>query len=282
MESTDKRPSHPDEHAREIILVRHGESERNVISKAGKFAATSKDLHAYGILPDHKVQLTADGRLQAQCLGLALRDAVPDAADCHVFFDSGYSRAADTLSIILDQLGVSAEEQRIRRRSHLDLRERDPGFTFNMTVTQVNMYFPWWEEYEKVVGGFYARYPGGESVADVCSRVHMFLNSIRRARRDERVFVVTHGRVMIAFRYWLEKWGAADADKLFQEGEYENCTTFRYLRMPEERCFVRQEETERSITDRYNALLREAKAERDRVAKKSAPGPKEGPGAQGA
>lgn len=76
-------------------------------------------------------------------------------------------RAKETLVEILKAWRLFKSTQ-TKRDSHIDLRERDPGYSFNITVTQVNQYFPWYNEYASIVGRFYERRLGGENIADVC------------------------------------------------------------------------------------------------------------------
>jgi len=218
------------DHVHEIILVRHGESAHNIADKAGPFIATTKAIMTMDWQPDHKIPLTEAGRFQATLVGQLLKKHHPAAIDSDIFFDSGYQRAVDTLNTILEQWQIDPKVG-TKRRHHLDLREREPGYTFSMSSTQVNQFFPWYEEYATIVGKFYERRPGGESIADVCSRVHMFLNSLRRARQGQRVFIVTHGRVILAFRYWLEKHSAQEATDMVTKDE-ENCAVRIYRRNP--------------------------------------------------
>lgn len=212
------------DHVKELVIVRHGETPYNTADRAGRFLTSSlARIHAGG-LPDHLVPLSDKGRDQAAEVGRRL--ATMEQFD--VYFDSGYERSVETLNIILQALPAS-ERAPAKRRSHLDLREREPGYTFNMTVTEVNRYFPWYQEYEATFGKFYSKPPGGESIAHVCSRVHMFLNSLRRARTGKRVLVVTHGRVMLCFRFWIERILPSKAESLFAGGDIKNCGVLWYV-----------------------------------------------------
>ena len=89
---------------------------------------------------------------------------------------------------------------------NLFVRERDPGFTYDMTEAEAEAAFPWLNEYWHTFGGFFARPPGGESLADVVGRVHTFLNTLFRDRAGQKVMVVTHGGTIRCFRFALERW----------------------------------------------------------------------------
>jgi broad specificity phosphatase PhoE len=212
------------DHVKEIVIVRHGETPYNVVPRVGRFLASAPALIKVGGLPDHLVPLSEKGAQQARDVGKRLAGL----GNFDTYFDSGYRRSCETLDLILTAFPES-ERDPAKRRSHLDLREREPGYLFNMTVTEVNRYFPWYQEYEGVFGKLYATPPGGESIVHVCSRVHMFLISLRRARSGQKVLIVTHGRVMLCFRYWLEKIPASEVEKLFDNASIDNCDILRYV-----------------------------------------------------
>jgi broad specificity phosphatase PhoE len=80
-----------------------------------------------------------------------------------------------------------------------------------MTEAEAEAAFPWLEEYWRTFGGFMARPPGGESLADVVGRVHMFLDVLFRDRIGQKVLVVTHGGTIRCFRFALERWHYSQA-----------------------------------------------------------------------
>jgi broad specificity phosphatase PhoE len=178
-------------------------------------------------MPDHEVRLNARGVAQAKWIGRVLREKW-GFERFDVYFDSGYRRSAETLDLILKAF---PPEERIpdKRRSHIDLRERDAGYPFFMTVEDQRAFFPWWTEYEKRLGPIYSRPPGGESIADSWLRVHMFLNSLRRARPGEDILIVTHGRTMLGFKYWMEKIPSDKVSSLYRTHRLiKNCEVWWY------------------------------------------------------
>lgn len=247
-----KENSNPiqDTHVKEIVLVRHGQTTYNIAARAGnRMLLSHKAIAEAGAKPDHLVELTEAGVEQAKAA--ARKVAEFGHFDC--FFDSDYRRSTDTLNCILDEY-TKTHGLTVERRSHLDLREREPGYTFNMTATEANQYFPWLQEYVATVGTFYSVPPGGESIAQVCSRVHMFLNSLRRARAGKRVLIVTHGRVMVCFRYFLEKLSASDVEKLMKAGDIPNCQILQYVWNDAQHGYDKREHTwdhERYVTSAF-------------------------------
>jgi 2,3-bisphosphoglycerate-dependent phosphoglycerate mutase len=209
---------------KQIVLVRHGESELNVARMHSPFLEDEAARDRMKGIPDHRVRLSARGLEQARQTGLALREryGVPD-----YLYHSGYARTVQTAEQILAAYPLSVRE-RIKVRANIFIRERDSGYGFNMTRAEVEKAFPFLEDYWSTFGGFYARPPGGESIADVTERVYLFLNMLFRDRAGKRIFVVTHGRALQSFRFLLERW-TIEHDLRQQSGESpKNCSVTVY------------------------------------------------------
>jgi len=122
------------------------------------------------------------------------------------------------------------ERARMIIRHHLFVRERDGGHTYDMTDAEAQAAFPWLQEYWTTFGSFFARPPGGESLAQVCERVYAFLQKLARTMAGKRVLVVTHGGTIWCFRYVLERWTYEEAERRFGTESNPNCsvTSYRY------------------------------------------------------
>lgn len=211
-----------------LVIVRHAESQRNQIKdKAGSiyFVDDESRLPVKGI-PDHKIEITELGCRQAAETGVALKQkfGIFDYA-----YHSGYSRTEQTLQGLLT--GYKPEEKsRTKIRQNLFIRERDPGYGYDMTKDEAQINFPWHQEYWKTFGGFFAQPPGGESLAQVAQRVYLFLNMLFRDRGGNKILVVTHGGTLRCFRFLLERWNYDQALKWAPDERPENCgvTTYRY------------------------------------------------------
>ncbi len=184
-----------------LVLVRHGETPRNKHKASLYFA----DEAERSILPDVSyvdMPLTGEGRRQAEATGAALRArfGVPDC-----MYHSGFRRTVETATGILSAYDAP-ERARIRIQENTFVRERDSGYTYNMTTEEAERAFPWLPDYWRTHGSFYARPPGGESFADVVRRVYLFLDMLFRDCEARTVFVVTHAGTKRCFRYLLERW----------------------------------------------------------------------------
>ena len=207
-----------------LTIVRHAESTRNS-AKAGQFFFANEA--ARGDLendPDHRTCLTETGRAQARELGNTLLGAF-GAFD--VVYHSGYQRTRETAEGVLEAWPADAVSRR-DVRSHLFLRERDGGYTFNMTTAEAKAAFPWLQAHWELSGRFFARPPGAESIADVALRVHLFLEEIKTTCAGQRVMVVTHGGPLRMFRYWLEGWSHEDVVDRWDREAVPNCCVIAY------------------------------------------------------
>ncbi|MFG2040894.1 histidine phosphatase family protein [Dactylosporangium sp. NPDC048998] len=208
-----------------LVLVRHAESARNIAKKGSVYFADDAARQVLRGVPDHLVELTPDGHKQAVQTGQGIRDRF--GVFDHVF-TSGYARTEQTAQGILEAY-PAAERDRMRVKSELFIRERDPGFAYDMTTAEAEAAFPWLNEYWQTFGGFMARPPGGESLADVTGRVHTFLNELFRDHAGQKIMVVTHGGTLRCFRFLLEGWSYSQVQRRPEGGAPENCgvTTYR-------------------------------------------------------
>ena len=188
--------NHPDL----LVLVRHAESERNLAKKGSVFFADDESRRALRGTPDHRVPLTPTGHAQAEAAGRLLRERY---GRFDAVYDSGYARTRQTAEGVLR---AWPDDTRPTITHDLFVRERDAGHAWDMTTAEAEAAFPWLDAYWQTTGPFFARPPGGESVAQVCERVQLFLERLGREHAGESVLVVTHGVTLRAFRYLIERW----------------------------------------------------------------------------
>ena len=211
-----------------LVLVRHGQSVRNVAKKGNIFFIDDESRRSVRGIPDHRIPLTPEGERQARATGAGLAEHV---GSFDVIYHSGYERTRATAEGIL---GAFPEEQRATTRTHANLfiREREAGWTYDMTTEEAEAAFPYMREYWQTTGSFFARPPGGESLAEVVERVHTFMDILIRDHKGERVMVVTHGGTLRCFRFLLEGWDYERADTHLEDDAPLNCsvTTYTYSR----------------------------------------------------
>jgi broad specificity phosphatase PhoE len=207
-----------------LVLVRHGESLRNVAKKRNRFFLDDEARRSVAGIPDHRIPLTPEGHRQAGVTGEVLRR---EFGAFDVVFHSGYQRTVETTNSLLAAY-TQDERNRIRVRHHLFIRERDAGHAYDMTDAEAMTAFPWLQDYWTTFGPFFARPPGGESLAQVCERVYAFLQKLARTMAGRRVLVVTHGGTLWCFRYVLEGWTYEQAEERFRTEPIRNCSVTAY------------------------------------------------------
>ena len=180
---------------RELILVRHGQSEGNVAAEA----AARDELHEIDVpARDADVVLSETGRRQAEAVGHWLA-GLPQDGRPEVVWSSPYRRARETAEIALEVCDTHLD-MRVDER----LRDRDMGITDMLTAAGIREKFPEEAERRTWIGKFYYRPPGGESWADVAMRVRAVLGDLAEYERRERVLVSAHDVVILLFCYVAE------------------------------------------------------------------------------
>ncbi len=208
-----------------IIVIRHGQSLRNLIMGGGFVLPDEAARIRLGDVYDHTVPLTDEGWRQARETGPRLIKTF-GMPDC--IYHSGYVRAEQTVEGLLEHLQPE-ERGQIRVYHKIELRERDPGYIWHMTKAEVDCHFPWMQEYHRRVGKFFYRPPGGQSIAELADgRVHSMIGTAIRDRPGEVVWFVCHGHVARALRFNLERITIADTDAMVRE-PIPNVAVTRYV-----------------------------------------------------
>jgi broad specificity phosphatase PhoE len=186
---------------RELILVRHGESQGNVAAAAA-YAGSGEVIEIDE--RDADVELSDTGTDQAKALGAALAGMSADARP-EVVWCSPYVRALQTARIALETAGLELST-RVDER----LRDRELGILDRLTFRGVQARHPEEAELRKRLGKFYHRPSGGESWADVALRLRSVLADLDLAEDGRRVLVVCHDAVVMLIRYICEQMSEAE------------------------------------------------------------------------
>ncbi len=225
-----------------VVFVRHAESARNVAKKGTTYFADEYARSLVRGIPDQEIEITLEGKLVARKTGDFLREKF-GTFDCA--YHSGYERTIQTLDSLLLAY-PEAERSLIKVRQNPFIRERHPGYTYDMTEDEAEAAFPYLKEYWKTHGGFMAEPPGGESLATVVARVYIFMNMLFRDRAGQKILVVTHGGTLRCIRYLLERWTYKQAEKWPQGQTPKNCGVTYYLH---------NEELNRLVLGEYNLTV---------------------------
>ncbi len=205
----------------DLYVIRHGESEANVIISAGEQGDNSLYTQDNVTVPDRSWRLTATGRKQADCIGRWLVSQQP-------LFDrylvSPYVRTRETAATMALPKAKWEETRVLRERSWGEIN------TITKDDFKTNYARNWMF---KNTDPLYWRPPAGESIADVAeNRVHNLLTSLNRKSDAESVVMVSHGDLMLALMLTLEDLSDEEFMHRAASDEWKitNCACFHYSR----------------------------------------------------
>lgn len=216
-----------------LYLVRHGESEENVLTRKAKELGKMPELLRWPAMLGHaarlgsqrrphtsKIRLTKRGRDQAIAAGKWMHDNTY-CNNQSIKFHSSYVRAIETAGL----LGLDG-----RWKEHFSLHERDWG---HMDRVPLWTYFQFRELMKKTPVHFAPIH--GESFVDLVRRVKAFIDTLARNYSNEDVVVVCHGEVMWAFRFILERMTVERFEELERSknphDRIHNCQILHYTRL---------------------------------------------------
>ena len=206
----------------DLVLVRHGQSEANVIQQMQRKAAPGA-VAPCGFFDRHdsKMRLTALGVQQAQATGEWLRTEFPDGFDR--YYVSSLARTVETAG----RLAIDGNwniDDRWRERDWgeygvLSDKERQDRYDISSRL--------------KTQSEWYWCPPGGESLATgVRLRFEDILETMHRELAGKKVVAVTHSETMEVARFVLERllpeeWERQERDEAFK---LSNCQILHYTR----------------------------------------------------
>ncbi|OGL63336.1 hypothetical protein A3C09_03655 [Candidatus Uhrbacteria bacterium RIFCSPHIGHO2_02_FULL_47_44] len=211
-----------------VVFIRHAQSKNNKAYAGKLFLERHDQIAAEDRYPDHRIPLSKEGEQQALHSGpfLRMKFGQPDAC-----IHSGHLRTRQTLRGIMGAYGdVHVPVLEDRR-----WREREAGHTYLMPRPDVEQNFPYQQPYWDLVGDYYARPAGGESLADVLEKrlVAAFADLYKRFA-GKRVFIFTHGRVIQCARAYLDELSLEMIEGYLKtkEDDPKNCAIMVYRYSP--------------------------------------------------
>jgi broad specificity phosphatase PhoE len=207
-----------------LVVVRHAESIRNQVKKDTVYFADDAARRVVRGTPDHLIDLTDAGWEQARQTGHAIRDRF---GTFDFVYTSGYARTEQTARGLLAAY-PDDERAQIAVLTNLFIRERDSGYGYDMTEAEAESAFPWLAEYWQTFGPFFSRPPGGESIADLATRVDTFLVMLAREHAGRRVLMVTHGGTIRCLRFLIEGIAYEKFPEVFRADPPANCGVTTY------------------------------------------------------
>lgn len=206
----------------DLILVRHGQSEANVVQKENKADIENYEFPVNFVgRHDSRMRLTAEGVEQAEAAGKWLKDNGLTSYD-H-YYVSPHLRTLET-----------AGHLRIGGEWHKDdrWRERDWGEYGASTIKMRETQYASCTASRKLSEWYWCP-TGGESLATgVRNRFEDILDSLHRQAPDGRVIAVTHGEMIRTAQFVLERMTPLEWEKMDDDPAYKmnNCQILHYTR----------------------------------------------------
>ena len=209
----------------DLVFVRHGESEANIVQHADKRGRLHDSRAAINARPDWEQRLSSRGIEQAGMAKAWMDDNLGGAASFDLRYFSPFLRTRETAAYLGGvDCGDWIIEDRVVERSWgvygaLSRAEREKKFEL---TAQMYRQSPW-----------YTKLDGGESRYEVSDRFRDFQGTLHREAAGKRVLVVTHGDFMGIARYNIERmlpeqFEAVENDKT---QTVTNCTILHYTRV---------------------------------------------------
>lgn len=210
---------------KDIVFVRHGQSEANIVQKKDAEQLDEAYADLVNARADWRHRLTPTGVEQAKRAGEWIRQNLGGLESFDVLYFSPFIRTRETAAYLSGNESV--------RWTHEDrVIERDWGEFGRLTRADQQKYFPFVAK-EKKLNPWYARLTGGESLMDVYSRVRDMQGTLAREYPGGRALFVTHGDTMNVWRYAIERMLPEEWEELDKDSNYafKNCSVLQYTRV---------------------------------------------------
>lgn len=209
----------------DVALVRHGQSVGNVANKLSRANDHSAFTRQFKSQHSSVWPLTNLGLKQGKMAGKWLKANFDHNFDRLMVSD--YTRARQSAF----QLGLDDSPGWY---IDFNLRERDVGEMDVMSQKELKRRFARSLRMKKI-HPFYWSPPSGESMAKLCQRLRIVLDTLHRECSNMRVIIVCHGEVMWGFRMLLERMPVSrylELDKSNNPFDHiHNCQILHYTRL---------------------------------------------------
>lgn len=195
-----------------LVLVRHGESESNIVQNAQKRGEVFEFEDEISSRVDWKQRLSSKGRSQA-VIARGEIEAIYGGVD---FFDvkyvSPFVRTRETAVLL-------SGDENIKWKIDDRLSERIWGIYGVVSRQEQRSHFPMTARLAND-DPWYIRYDGGESLFDVFNRFKDFRAKVWRENSGENVLIVAHKQLIQTVCYDIEKLLPEDWDKIWENRKY--------------------------------------------------------------
>jgi broad specificity phosphatase PhoE len=167
---------------KKLVLIRHGESEVNIIQKLAKKDKAYVYPKEYMETPDREVRLSKLGREQTKKTGEYLKQNFPDGFD--IIFVSDHTRAKETAALVC----LAAGWDKCKIKVDPQLGERNWGNFHKQDAESRAKFFK-----SKKRDPLHTPLADGETLLEARHRTRVLLDRCARQFSGKRVLVFTHG-----------------------------------------------------------------------------------------
>jgi NAD+ kinase len=165
----------------DLVLIRHGESEGNLVNKRDRTGDTSLATAEHRARHNSRWRLTNQGIRQAKAAGQWIKKNIPGEFDAYLTSEA--VRAKETAGYLALPNAQWEEEPYLMERDHGDLdgvpkEEREKIFAANLAKRELQEY--WW------------RPPNGETRLETGMRWDRVMVSLANRHSDHREIIVAH------------------------------------------------------------------------------------------
>lgn len=203
----------------QLVMVRHGESEANLINKAIKNKIITEYPLGFENIPDREIRLSKRGRQQALATGPWLKEQYPNGFD--KIYVSDHTRAKETVALICKSAGWADTEIRIDPL----LGERNWGrFTQTDELGRQEIMR------NKARDPLHNPMPDGETLLETRHRTRELLDRCSRELGQKRILVISHGEYIEALWSEIAHMNTERQIDFFnsQEGDIKNCQVVEF------------------------------------------------------
>lgn len=165
-----------------LIFIRHGESEANIIQKKAKKDKKFIYPKSYMTTPDREVRLSVLGREQTKKTGEYLAKAYPEGVD--VVIVSDHTRAKETAALVC----LAAGWDKVQIQVDPQVGERNWGNFHKQSPSARAEFFK-----AKHRDPLHTPISDGETLLEARTRTRVLLERCARQYKDKTVLVFTHG-----------------------------------------------------------------------------------------
>jgi len=210
---------------RDILFIRHGESEANIVQKNDNHGVSIEVAGTIFSRPDWQQRLTDRGVEQAAIARQFIERELGGLATFDALYVSPFMRTRETAAHLG---GMALDGWTIDDR----IVERSWGVYGKVSRAEQRAKFPLTAA-EKRANPWYIRLDGGESMPDVYGRFRDFQGTLHREQAGKRVAVVSHGDFINVARYGIERMMPEEWEDIDSDPDYvlRNCTLLHYTRV---------------------------------------------------